>query len=90
MTRRQNRYASNARNEVRISGQTIRGKQRTSLGILLLKGLPEDASPAQVVRDALATAEAIAAGTVRPIASNEEIRSGRGVLPAVVRATGLL
>jgi hypothetical protein len=89
MTRKQNRYASNARNEVRISGQTIRGEQSTSLGILLLKELPEDATPAQVVRDALARAKAIAAGTLRPIASNEEIRNGRGVLPAVVRATGL-
>ena len=90
MTRKQDRYASNARNEARISGQTIRGKQSTSPALLQLKGLPEAATPAEVVRDALAKAEAIAAGTFRPIASNEEIRSGRGVLPAVVRATGLL
>lgn len=90
MTRKQNRYASKARNEARINGQTIRGRQRTSPSLLQLKGLDESATPAEQVRDALKRAEDIAAGKLRVIASNEEIKQGRGVLPAVVRATGLL
>ena len=90
MTRKQNRYASKARNEARINGQTIRGKQSTSPAVLRLMGLQESATPAEQVRDALKRAEDIAAGELRVIASNEEIKQGRGVMPAVVRATGLL
>ena len=90
MTRKQNRYASKARNEARINGQTIRGKQSTSPAVLRLMGLQESATPAEQVRDALKRAEDIAAGKLRVIASNEEIKQGRGVMPAVVCATGLL
>jgi len=90
MTRKQNRYASKARNEARISGQTIRGKQRTSPALLRLKGLGESTTPAEHVREALKRAEDIAAGKLRVIASNEEIKQGHGVMSAVIRATGLL
>ena len=53
MTRKQDLFASKARNVARISGQTYRGKQRTSPALLRLQGLPEAATPAEVVRDSL-------------------------------------
>jgi hypothetical protein len=90
MTRKQNRYASKARNEARINGQTIRGRQSTSPALLRLTGLNESSTPAEQVRHALKRVKDIAAGKLRVRASNEELKQGRGVTPAVVRATGLL
>ena len=89
MTRKQDLFASKARTVARISGQTYRGKQRTSPALLKLKGLPEAATPAEVVRDSLGRAKAIAAGTLVPMASKEEIRRGKGILSAIVRAKGI-
>lgn len=89
MTRKQDRFASKARTTVRISGQTIRGKHSVSPGMSQLLMLSPDATPADRFRDSLERAKAIAAGTLVPIASKEEIKSSRGVLPAIVRATGI-
>jgi hypothetical protein len=90
------RYASKARQEARISGQTYRGRRMdptraiTRLVAASRNDLAEGFTPADLVRSDAEFARARLAGEVATIATLEESAKGKGVVPDVIRRQGLI